>query len=121
LQEASNVDGQNVAIEYRWAEGQYDRLHALAAYMVRRQVAVMGALGPPSTLVARAVTPTVPIVFDTRCSSDIWVDAIRNGWEVALVVTAGDHDQVTFTARCDSAIGPRKSNTMYAKILIGND
>jgi putative ABC transport system substrate-binding protein len=56
LSEASYVEGRNVAIEYRWAESRYDRLHALAAYLVRRQVAMIAALGPPSTLVARAVT-----------------------------------------------------------------
>ena len=58
------VESQNVAIEYRWAEGQYDRLRALATDPVRRQVAVIVATGgDPSVIAARAATTTIPIVF----------------------------------------------------------
>jgi hypothetical protein len=65
LKDTGYVDGHNVAVEYQYAENQYDRLPALAADLVRRHVAVIVASGTPATLAAKAATPTIPIVFST--------------------------------------------------------
>jgi ABC-type uncharacterized transport system substrate-binding protein len=65
LQEAGYVEGRNVAIEYRWADGQIDRLPAMMADLVHRQVAVIAATTTAAALAAKAATTTIPIVFTT--------------------------------------------------------
>jgi putative tryptophan/tyrosine transport system substrate-binding protein len=92
LKKSGYVEGQNLIIEYRWAEGRYDQLSQLAADLVRRKVSVIASAYAPAALAAKAVTSTIPIIFVTS------TDPVRDGLVPALNRPNENVTGVTFFA-----------------------
>jgi putative ABC transport system substrate-binding protein len=104
LNEGGYVEGRNVAMEHRSANGQYEQLPALAADLVRRRMTVIAALGAPAAVAAKAATTTIPIVFE------VGADPVEVGLLASLSRPGGN---ITGVANLNSEVGPKKLQLLY--------
>jgi putative ABC transport system substrate-binding protein len=104
LRETGYVEGRDVAIEYRWAEGRNDRLPGLAADLVHRQVSAIAAVTAPAAAAAKAATATIPIVFEVA------IDPIEAGLVASL---AGPRGNLTGVTSLGVEVGPKRLELLH--------
>ena len=107
LSETGIVEGRNATVEYRWAEGQYDRLPALAAELVHRDVAVIAALTTPAAVAAKAATTQTPIIFTTIG------DPVQIGLVASLSRPGGNITGVTYL---NVEVGPKLLELLHEAV-----